>query len=65
MNPLNGYQTYIVGGLSILIGGSVYIVNTLYPDIKFPIDNGTASMLIVTGLGFLGLRNAISKIDKT
>lgn len=64
MNPLNGYQTYIVGGLSIVIGGAVFIVNTLYPDIKFPIDNGTASILIMTGLGWLGMRNAVSKIEK-
>lgn len=62
MNPLNGYQTYIIGGLSIAVGVISYIINITVPDVHWPIDNGAASVMITTGLGLLGLRNAVGNI---
>ncbi len=57
MNFLSGYKTYIVGAACILTG-AIAMLGWAQPPLP-ALDAGQGWQLVLTGLGFLGLRAAL------
>jgi len=52
---LNGYKTYIVGGLVVVTGIAGYVTGV--------IDKLKAWELVLSGLGIIGFRDALKKLE--
>ena len=64
MNKIDGYKTYIVGTIVLVVGVGGLALHYIDPSSQFAMDPNTAYESILLGLTAFGLRSAVSKLEK-